>query len=136
MLVWNIAMATHKARKDKSDVMEPKAPPSVFRWFMGHVFSALRRHGNVIVFWFGIGYCVRQASLALIAFAGKASLANIQLGLLANVSLVWTASVSISGASIVLYLRERRLHRQTIARLSPRAIEKELKLDPHRTSSH
>lgn len=129
-----------KAKKSASGAAAPapgkKPEPHRFpRWFLGHVFSALRRHGNIVAFWVGIGYCARQASLALIAFSGKTSTANLQLGLLANISFVWTVSVTLSGVSIALYLRERRLHRETIRRLSPRAIERELSIDPTRTSS-
>jgi hypothetical protein len=73
--------------------------------------------------------------MAVIAYAGKTSLANVHFGLLADVSFAWTATISVSGLSIALYLRERRAHRRTIERLSPRITERELKIDPNRTSS-
>jgi hypothetical protein len=56
--------------------------------------------------------------------------------LITNISFVWSASISVSGLSIALYLRERKLHRKTRERLTGRITELELKIDPKRTSSH
>lgn len=85
--------------------------------------------------WVGIGYCVRQASLAAIAYAGQTSNAKIAVSLLANISFVWTASITLSGASITLYIRERNQHRKTRDRLTDRITELETRWDVHRTSS-
>lgn len=113
----------------------PKADPSTFRWFLGHIFSLIRRHGNVIAFWLGMGYIARQTSLAFITFAGRTSTASLSLAMMANISFVWTASIAMTGLSTSLYLRERSLHRKTRERLATRITELELKIDPHRTSS-
>lgn len=112
----------------------PREPP-VFRWFFGHVFSVLRRHGGTIGFWLGMGYIARQTSLAFIAFAGKDSHANLALTLMSSVNFVFTGSVVLSGLSVSLYLRERAQHRKTRKRLAARVTELELKIDPSRTSS-
>lgn len=114
---------------------EPRIEPSAFRWFFGHVFSLLRRHGAAIAVCLVIGYSMHEVSLAFIAYAGKASLADLTLRVLANVSIVWTMSLTLSGISITLYVRERRLHRKTRERLTARVTELELKIDPQRTSS-
>lgn len=106
------------------------------RWFLGHVFSLLRRHGNALFFWTALCYIVRRISLAFIAFAGKQSLADISFALAANISMVWTFSIAASGLSITLYLRERKLHRKTRERLTARITQLELVIDPQRTSSH
>jgi hypothetical protein len=89
----------------------------------------------VIAFWLGMGYIARQTSLAFIAFAGRTSTASLSLDMIANVSFVWTASITITGLSSTLYLRERSLHRRTRERLAARITELELKIDPNRTSS-
>lgn len=99
------------------------------------MFSLLRRHGGAIATCLVIGYSVQQVSQAFIAYAGKASIADLTLKVLANVSIVWTMSLTLSGISITLYVRERRLHRNTRERLTARVTELELKLDPNRTSS-
>jgi hypothetical protein len=112
-----------------------KEPPSFFRWFFGNTFSVLRRHGNIIGFWVGMGYIARQVSLAFVAYAGKQSNANLVLSLMSNVNFVFTGSIAISGLSVSLYLRERSLHRDTRKRLAARITELELKIDPTRTSS-
>jgi len=78
---------------------------------------------------------MHEASLAFVAYAGKTSLADLTLRVLANVSVVWTMSLTLSGISITLYVRERRLHRKTRERLTARVTELELKIDPQRTSS-
>src|SRR5260370_1214119 len=118
-------MATPKRGKQAS-----KPEPTFYRWFFGSVFNLLRRHGNVIAGWVGVGFIARQVSLAFIAYAGRSSTANLSLSILASVSFVWTASVTMTGLSITLYIRERRLHRRTRERLAARITELELKLDP------
>ena len=86
--------------------------------------------------WSGIGWCAREASVAVIAFAGKQSVGSLSLSLLANLHVVWGLSISLSGISITLYFRERAKHRETRERLTRRISELELKIDPTRTSSH
>src|SRR5216684_785398 len=110
-----------------------KVTPPFGRWFCGHMFSVLRRHGGIVGFWIGMAYIARQASLAFIAYAGKESHANLVLNMMSNVNFVFTGSVAISGLSISLYLRERSQHRETRKRLANRITELELKIDPART---
>jgi hypothetical protein len=127
-------MSNRQAQKTQAP-WQPRHEPSAFRWFFGHVFSLLRRHGGALATCLLIGYSVQQVSQAFIAYAGKASIADLTLKVLANVSIVWTMSLTLSGISITLYVRERRLHRNTRERLTARITELELKIDPHRTSS-
>jgi len=61
---------------------------------------------------------------------------NFSLSLLANLNVVFGLSITLSGLSITLYLRERVKHRETRERLTGRIRELELKIDPARTSSH
>jgi hypothetical protein len=105
------------------------------RWFFGHVFDLLRRHGGIVGFWIGMGYIAHEVSKAFIAFAGRESTANLAFSLMSNVNLVFTGSIAISGLSVSLYLRERIQHRQTRKRLAGRITELELRIDPKRTSS-
>jgi hypothetical protein len=119
------------AEKDRTS----KEPPSFARWFFGHIFSVLRRHGGAVGFWVGMAYITRQVSLAFIAFAGKESNASLAFSLMSNVNFVFTGSIALSGLSVSLYLRERTQHRKTRKRLAARITELELKIDPTRTSS-
>lgn len=57
------------------------------------------------------------------------------MGFLANVSFVWSISLTVSGLSIGLYLRERKLHQGTRERLAGRITELELVIDSRRESS-
>lgn len=122
-------------RQQQKPAKTPRPEPSTFRWFFGHVFSLLRRHGGAIVAWLVIGFAIQRLSAVFIAYAGKTSLADLTLKVLVNVSVIWTLSLTLSGISITLYVRERRLHRATRERLTARVTELELKLDPRRTSS-
>lgn len=126
-----------KRKKDgRSDLPEKISQENSFaRWFLGHIFSAIRKHGNYVVGCLTVGFCFYYASLAVRAFAGQTSLANLQVGFLANVSFVWSISLTVSGLSIGLYLRERKLHQSTRERLAGRIAELELKIDSHRESS-
>lgn len=85
--------------------------------------------------WLTIGWCVHEASKSIVAFAGKSSVADLSLKLLANLSVVWELSLTLSGISVTLYLRERKLHRDTRQRLTARVTELELKIDSKRSSS-
>jgi len=114
---------------------ERRPEPSSFRWFFGHVFSLLRRHGANVVMWSVLGWTAHEVALVFIAYAGKASVADLTLRILANVSVVWSLSLTLSGVSVSLYVRERRLHRKTRERLTARITELEIKIDPKRTSS-
>lgn len=114
----------------------PKPPPPTFRWFAGSIFGMIRRHGNFVVGCGLLAYVAHEFSVALVAFAGRQSAANISLGFFANLNVVFTLSFTVSGASIALYFRERGKHRETRERLSGRVKELELRLDPSRTSSH
>jgi len=68
---------------------ERRREPSTFRWFFGHIFSLLRRHGANIIIWSVVGWSVHQFALVAIAYAGKASIADLSLKMLVNVSVVW-----------------------------------------------
>jgi hypothetical protein len=126
--------ATPKRGESKPKQASKPEPP-FYRWFIGSIFNLLRRHGNVIAAWVGAGFIARQVSLAFIAYAGRDSTANLSFSILASVSFVWTASVTMTGLSATFYIRERRLHRRTRERLAARITELELKIDPARTSS-
>jgi heme/copper-type cytochrome/quinol oxidase subunit 2 len=96
----------------------------------------VRRFGNVVILCVTVAYCSRQVAIAVQAFAGKTSLADLKLGFFANITMVYTLSLAVSGISVVLYLNERRLHRKSRERLTERITKLELTLDPSRTSSH
>jgi hypothetical protein len=124
-----------KPKKNEIFASQPQGVPSAFRWFFGHIFSIIRKQGGGLVLWVTVAYCVRQASLAVIAYAGRSSSATLGVNILANLSFVWTTSLTVSGISATLYFRELTLHRKTRERLSKRITELELRIDPTRTSS-
>jgi hypothetical protein len=80
-----------KNKKNKQP--EPRREASTFRWFFGNLFSLLRRHGSAVVMWLTVGWCAHEISRAFIAYAGKSSLADLSLKVLANVSVVWELSL-------------------------------------------
>jgi len=130
-----VTMAKPKAKRAAAAAAQSADERPFFRWFFGHIFSVIRKHGNFIAGCVTIGYCFHQGSIAVQTFAGRMSLANLQVGFLANVSFVWSVSLTVSGLSIGLYLRERKLHQKTRERLAGRITELELAIDPARESS-
>jgi hypothetical protein len=122
--------------KSPKSPREPRARTPFWFWLGGHIFSLIRRHGSIALFWIGFGYCVHEMGITIRAFAGKISLADLGFSLFANVSFVWTLNLALSGLSIGLYLRERSMHRKTRERLTSRITMLELRVDPQRTSSH
>src|SRR5258708_2176534 len=121
-----MAVRKKKSRSDAAAVGSGEAKRPTARWLLGNIFGVLRKHGNAIVMWCGIGWCVHEISVAFIAYAGRTSLATLSLSVLANLSVVWTLSVSVSGLAITLYLRERSQHRRTRDRLTDRITDLEL----------
>ena len=112
-----------------------KKPPGIVRWFLGNIFNLLRRFGSTIA-WVGlIGYCAHLAALVMIAYAGKTSNANLAFRIAANLNVAFGLSITCTGVSIALYLKERAMHRSTRERLARRITELELRVDPSRTSS-
>ena len=105
------------------------------RYFLGRCFGLARKYGGSLIRWGFFTFCVHDVSKAISAFAGRTSIESFGLGLLANVQIVWTLSIAVSGISIALYLHERKAHRRTRERLTARIIELETKIDPNRTSS-
>jgi len=59
-------------------------------------------------------------SIAARAFAGQESNASFTLKLLADIRFRWVLTISVSGISLALYLRERNQHQRTRERLSKR----------------
>jgi hypothetical protein len=122
--------------KKKASKPPTVAPEARFpKWFLGHVFSLFRRHGNIIMFWLGIGYCAHEASVALRAYAGHVSTADLSLRILGSFAGVFSLNIATSGLSISLYLKERRQHRETRRRLAAEKEVLEKLLDSKRTSS-
>ena len=82
-----------------------------------------------VMFWFAMD--------SLQAFAGKNSTAEVSLEYLTGSpsGLSVTISISLSLAFAGWAIRERRLRRETVARMHGRIKELELLLDPNRTSS-
>jgi hypothetical protein len=105
------------------------------RWFLGEIFSAIRRHTGLVVPWLVVAYISKHLFEALALFAGKQSNANLNFSFWGHVSVVWSISITLAGFSAALYWRERRLHRATRERLTQRDTNLELKLDTNRTSS-
>jgi hypothetical protein len=114
---------------------EKRYEPSTFRWFFGHVFSLLRRHGAAVAICLVVGWSAHEVARVFIAYAGKASIADLSFRLLSSINVMWSVSLTLSGVSITLYIRERRLHRKVRERLTARITELELKIDSKRTSS-
>lgn len=122
-----------------SDVNGPSRAPlptSAFKqWFWAQIFDLARLSGRYIIVSAAICFCVYQLSIAARAFAGQESNASFTLKLLASVTFHWALTISVSGISVALYLRERNQHQRTRERLSKRVKELELVLDPSRSSS-
>jgi len=128
---YDYAVPKKKATKPPTVAPETR----ILKWFFGHIFSLLRRHGNVVVFWLGIAYCAHEASVALRAYAGHISTADLSLRILGSFAGTISLSISASGLSISLYLKERREHRATRERLAAEKEVLEKLLDVRRTSS-
>jgi hypothetical protein len=85
--------------------------------------------------WGFFAYLAYEARLAIVAFAGKATLAGLIVSLGANATIAIGASWAVSiGVGIWVFL-ERRLRKGTVERLTLRIKELELSIDRRRSSS-
>jgi hypothetical protein len=112
-----------------------KSAPSDFRWFVGSIFNIGKRFGAQAIWACVLMYVAHEMATVLTAYAGRTSNADLAVRLFGNLNVAVTISISISGLSIGLYLRERKLHRATRERLATRVKSLELMVDPQRTSS-
>jgi hypothetical protein len=112
-----------------------KKAPSAFRWFVGSIFNLVKRFGSQTI-WAGVlVYIAHEMAIVFTAYAGRTSNADLALRLFGNLNVTVSICISISGLSIALYLRERKLHRGTRERLAGRVSSLELMIDSNRTSS-
>ena len=124
-------MANGKAKAAET----PPTTPFKY-WLWGNIFDLLRANGRFFLVCVTILFSVYWLSRAVESFAGQVTVANLTLRLVANIVVKWTMTITVSGLSIALYLRERRQHENTRERLTKRITELELRIDSGRTSSH
>jgi hypothetical protein len=97
------------------------------------------RIGLALIKYGTIGFCVWALAPAFQAFAGKTTLANFGISLIADLkansvfSHIVTGIFGLGGAAYGL--RERAHKRKEINRLGNRVVQLEKRLDPNRTSS-
>lgn len=128
----NIAAVTN----GKANAAANSDPAIPFKfWFWGNVFDLLRAHGKALLICVTIGFGFFELSEAVRAFAGHVTLARVTLKFLANIVLHWIWTISVSGISIALYVREKRQHERTRERLTKRITMLESKIDTGRSSS-
>lgn len=82
------------------------------------------------------GFAVHEASMAIQAFAGKTTDADLVIGFITGGNgITITISATLSLGLLTWGLSERRLRRRLIKQFSERPKELELRLDPNRSSS-
>lgn len=95
--------------------------------------TAIRRIPVVVC----ICFCVYYAADALKLFAGKVSSADMRfvLSVLGDFKFSWGLTIAATGAGWAYGLRQRKLRRDTIARIQTRVIELEKEINQSRMSS-
>lgn len=132
MRTYDSAVANGKAK-----AAEHAAPATPFKYYLwGNIFDLLRAHGRYFLVCLTIVFSVYWISRSIQSFAGQVTIANVTLRILATVIVKWALTITVSGLSIALYLRERKQHENTRERLTKRITELELRIDSGRTSSH
>jgi hypothetical protein len=98
------------------------------------------RNGNVLIQlirWGTLLGCIYVVGSAIKVFAGQHTFADVGFKFIADTKIFVSEGVlALFGLSGVGYgLRQRKLRRDTIETLGPRAKDRELSVDPHRSSS-
>jgi hypothetical protein len=122
-------LADRRSKKSKNQ----GAP--AWKWIARSLLALVRQFGNTAIWAAVCVYAIYQAGATLRAFAGKTSVANLLLSIAAHVSVVITASVTVSIGVTGLCLNEYRRHRKTRERLTARITQLETMLDRNRSSS-
>ena len=123
------------ANGDAHAAGNPASKPSFKLWFCGQVFDLLRSQGRYLIVSLAVVLCVYFLSGALRSFAGQITVASLTLRLLVNVFVKWAVTMTVSGLSLALFIREKNQHERTRERLTKRITELEAHYDPARTSS-
>lgn len=112
-----------------------KPPVPAWRWLAGQVIDLIRRFGNSLI-WAGVTcFLIWEAARTLQAFAGRTSVASLIFEVAAKLNATVTASIALTGVSMVLWINECRRHRNTRKRLTERTTALELRIDGTRESS-
>lgn len=120
----------------KVNAAAASAAPAEFKfWFLGHVFDLLRANSRTLLICATVAFCFYEIADSLRAFAGQATFASLTLRILASIVFKWVVTISVSGISLALYLRERHQHERTRERLTKRITALEKQIDPSRSSS-
>lgn len=91
--------------------------------------------GVNLIFWGAVVLICRYATIAIQAFAGKETLANVAFNVGGTVEVSVTLAWIVGVAGVVYGRRERRLRRDAVERLHGRIAELEAQIDPGRSSS-
>ena len=105
-------------------------------WFWAQVFDLARSQGRYLIVSVAVVLCVYFLSVAIRGFAGQITVASMTFRLLVNVFVKWSVTMTVSGLSLALYVREKKQHETTRERLTERITELERHFDHARTSSH
>ena len=124
-------MANGKANSAENST----ATPSFKWWFFGQVFDLLRSQGRYLIVSLAVVLCVYSISVTMRSFAGQITVASFTLRLLINVFVKWAVTMTVSGLSLALYIREKKQHERTRERLTKRITELEQRFDHARISS-
>jgi len=113
----------------------PTATPSFKWWFWGQVFDLLRSQGRYLIVSLAVVLSIYFISAAMRSFAGQLTVASMTFKLLVNVFIKWAVTMTVSGLSLALYVREKKQHETTRERLTKRITELERHHDRARSSS-
>jgi hypothetical protein len=128
-------VVTKQADK-KSKAQQSKAePPVTLRWILSHVFVLARQFGSKLIVASVVIYLIHEATGAVIAFAGRTSVANLVMQVAGQFNTTVSISLAVTGISTTLWFNEHRRHKNTRERLTARITTLEERINPNRTSS-
>ncbi len=90
---------------------------------------------NHAVRWGGIVTCVYIFGQAIESLAGEFTIADIAVQFLGRAWISTGLAWVLAGGGIFYGLRQRKLRRDTVERLSPAKVQREKEIDPGRSSS-
>jgi len=120
--------------RESKDVNASDQPP-FWRWFFGNIFLLVRQFGSQAIWISALMFCVREGRIAITAFAGRNSTANVIMQVAAHLNVTIAVSIAVTGLATGFWANEYRRHRNTRERLTKRITQLEKHINPERSSS-
>lgn len=99
------------------------------------IIDAIDANFRLLIKWGVLGLIAFFAYRSMVVLAGKTTLADIAVRFMADIRMGSTIGYVVGGGGLLYGRNQKRLKERAILNLSPKLVEREMALDPERSSS-